>query len=118
MPSGGETRAPVAGESLSGATRGWPRGLARNAALVLIITAIIIVSARRSICASTASPVIAGPSVAVASVARQDLPVVVQALGTVTPLSTVTVKSQISGYLTDVHFREGQIAKRGDLLAQ
>jgi multidrug efflux system membrane fusion protein len=47
-----------------------------------------------------------------------DLPIVVQALGTVAPLSTVTVKSQISGYLAEVAFKEGQMVHRGDFLAQ
>ena len=39
-------------------------------------------------------------------------------LGTVTSLATVTVKSQISGYLTEIHFREGQTVQKGTLLAQ
>jgi len=59
-----------------------------------------------------------GPTVLVAPVVREDLPIVVHALGTVTPLSTVTVKSQISGYLTSVAFKEGQLVRKGDLLAQ
>jgi multidrug efflux system membrane fusion protein len=58
------------------------------------------------------------PTVLVASAVKEDLPIVVQALGTVTPLSTVTVKSQISGYLTNVAFKEGQRVRKGDLLAQ
>lgn len=57
-------------------------------------------------------------AVGVASVTTGDMPVVLQGLGTVTPLATVTVKSQISGYLTEVKFREGQMVKAGDALAQ
>jgi multidrug efflux system membrane fusion protein len=57
-------------------------------------------------------------TVLVAPVVKEDVPIVVQALGTVTPLSTVTVKSQISGYLTNVAFKEGQRVRKGDLLAQ
>ena len=37
--------------------------------------------------------------VAVSTVARGDMPVVLTELGTVTPLATVTVQSQVSGYL-------------------
>ncbi|MCJ2013514.1 MdtA/MuxA family multidrug efflux RND transporter periplasmic adaptor subunit [Methylobacterium sp. J-076] len=57
-------------------------------------------------------------AVGIAAVTTGDMPVVLQGLGTVTPLATVTVKSQISGYLTEVKFREGQMVKAGDPLAQ
>jgi len=57
-------------------------------------------------------------AVGIASVTTGDMPVVLQGLGTVTPLATVTVKSQISGYLTQVQFREGQTVKAGDELAR
>jgi membrane fusion protein, multidrug efflux system len=57
-------------------------------------------------------------SVAVAAAAKSDVPITLTSLGTVTSLVTVTVKSQISGYLTDIHFREGQMVRKGDLLAQ
>ena len=56
--------------------------------------------------------------VAVGSVAPRDLNVTIEALGTVTPLATVTVVSQISGHLTQVAFTEGQHVKKGDFLAQ
>ena len=46
------------------------------------------------------------------------MPVTLSQLGTVTPLATVTVKTQISGYLTEVAFQEGQMVKKGDFLAQ
>ena len=57
-------------------------------------------------------------AVGIAQVVTGDIPVVLQGLGTVTPLATVTVKSQISGYLTAIEFREGQTVKKGDYLAQ
>jgi multidrug efflux system membrane fusion protein len=63
-------------------------------------------------------PTLPAPSVSVGLVAKADLPIELQALGTVTPLSTVTVKSSIGGYLTAVAFKEGQMVKKGDLLAQ
>ncbi|HEX8828695.1 MAG TPA: efflux RND transporter periplasmic adaptor subunit [Xanthobacteraceae bacterium] len=60
----------------------------------------------------------AAQSVGAATAALDNVPVLVDALGTVTPLATVTVQSQISGYLTEVPFKEGQMVHKGDLLAQ
>ncbi|GAB6843516.1 multidrug efflux system membrane fusion protein [Methylorubrum rhodinum] len=57
-------------------------------------------------------------AVGVAPIVTGDMPVVLQGLGTVTPLATVTVRSQISGYLTQIGYREGQTVKQGDFLAQ
>jgi multidrug efflux system membrane fusion protein len=54
----------------------------------------------------------------VASVRQGEMPVVINSLGTVTPLASVTVKTQINGTLQEVAFREGQMVKKGDLLAQ
>lgn len=60
----------------------------------------------------------AAQSVAVVTVAKGDVPIALTALGTVTSLASVTIKSQINGYLTEIHFREGQMVKKGDLLVQ
>ncbi|WP_121318800.1 MdtA/MuxA family multidrug efflux RND transporter periplasmic adaptor subunit [Paraburkholderia sp. RAU2J] len=54
----------------------------------------------------------------VATASQGEMPVVLTALGTVTPLATVTVLPQLSGVLQDVYFKEGQMVKKGDLLAQ
>ena len=60
-----------------------------------------------------------GPTpVGVATVQKGDMPVTLTGLGTVTPLATVTVKTQINGYLVTVAFEEGQMVKKGDFLAQ
>ncbi|SJZ93378.1 membrane fusion protein, multidrug efflux system [Enhydrobacter aerosaccus] len=56
-------------------------------------------------------------TVGLATVAKGDIPLVTRALGTVTPLATVTVKTQITGQLMQVAFTEGQAVKKGDLLA-
>ena len=58
------------------------------------------------------------PPVATATVASGDINVTINALGTVTSLATVTVRSQISGQLVAVNFQEGQIVKKGDQLAE
>ena len=57
-------------------------------------------------------------SVGASTVATSNVPVIVNALGTVTPVATVTVQSQISGYLTKVAFTEGETVQKGQLLAQ
>jgi membrane fusion protein, multidrug efflux system len=56
--------------------------------------------------------------VGLAPVQKGDMPVILNQLGTVTPLATVTVQTQISGYMTEVGFQEGQMVKKGDFLAQ
>jgi multidrug efflux system membrane fusion protein len=61
----------------------------------------------------------AGPTSVVAETAQTgDVDITLNALGTVTPLATVTVRTQISGQLTEVAFKEGQLVKNGDFLAQ
>jgi membrane fusion protein, multidrug efflux system len=47
---------------------------------------------------------------------RGDMGVYINALGTVTPISTVNVFSQVSGQVLAVHYHEGQIVRTGDLL--
>ena len=47
-----------------------------------------------------------------------DMPITIDALGTVTPLATVTVHTQIAGRLMSVGFTEGQLVKTGDFLDQ
>lgn len=63
------------------------------------------------------SPPGAGVPVGVAAAVKGDIPVVIRALGTVTPLATVNVKTQITGQLVEVHLKEGQMVKEGELLA-
>jgi multidrug efflux system membrane fusion protein len=55
--------------------------------------------------------------VGIAAATKGDIPIVIKALGTVTPLATVTIKTQITGQLVQVEFTEGQAVKQGDLLA-
>lgn len=47
-----------------------------------------------------------------------DIGIDLDALGTVTPLRTVAVRSQVNGLLQSVNFKEGQEVKQGDVLAQ
>ncbi|CDG83920.1 efflux RND transporter periplasmic adaptor subunit [Janthinobacterium agaricidamnosum] len=61
-----------------------------------------------------------GPAttVGVATALKADIPVLLDALGTVTPVANVTVRAQVSGILQKILFKEGQMVKAGDVLAQ
>lgn len=56
--------------------------------------------------------------VKVAQAIRGDMPETLSELGTVTPIATVTVLPQLSGYLTEVAYTEGQDVAKGQFLAQ
>lgn len=55
--------------------------------------------------------------VAVARAETRDMPVYLQGLGSVEAFNTVVVKSRLDGQLVEIHFKEGQEVKKGDLLA-
>lgn len=53
-----------------------------------------------------------------AKVERRDVDIHLDALGTVTPRNAVLVKSRVDGQLMQLYFREGEMVKQGELLAQ
>jgi membrane fusion protein, multidrug efflux system len=57
-------------------------------------------------------------NVVVAKAHKGSIPVYINGLGVVTPVYTVTLNSVISGQLMDVHYQEGQMVQKGDLLVQ
>jgi multidrug efflux system membrane fusion protein len=57
-------------------------------------------------------------SIVAETVSKGDIDVKLNALGTVTSLATVTIRSQISGYMQKIDFKEGEEVKKGDLLAE
>jgi len=56
-------------------------------------------------------------TVGVATAERASIPIVLEALGTVTPQASVRVTPQVSGVMQKVLFKEGQMVKAGELLA-
>ena len=71
-------------------------------------------------CQKTAPPRAAGgfppTPVTVAKAEQKNIPVQVRQIGSVEAISTITVKAQIGGELTEVRFKDGQDLKKGDLL--
>jgi len=59
---------------------------------------------------STAVPVV------VAKVGQKSMPVEINAVGNVEPIATVSIKAQIAGELLEVHFKEGDFVRKGQLL--
>lgn len=62
----------------------------------------------------------AGGAVAVTSTTAQqgDIGVYIDAIGTVTPVYTSSITSQVNGIVTAVHFKEGQLVRKGDPLIE
>ena len=87
--------------------------------LALVIAGIVWWVLRHHQTASTGRYINTGAMpVGTATVTKGDMPIIDNALGTVTPLATVTVQTQINGQLMEVGFQEGQMVNKGDFLAQ
>ncbi|MEP6710069.1 MAG: efflux RND transporter periplasmic adaptor subunit [Verrucomicrobiota bacterium] len=54
--------------------------------------------------------------VVIEAVKKQNVPILLHAVGNVQAFTSVSIKSQVSGQLAKVHFKEGQDVKKGDLL--
>jgi membrane fusion protein, multidrug efflux system len=54
----------------------------------------------------------------VAAAEKADYPVYLQGLGNVQPFNTVTVKSRVDGEVIKIGFKQGEMVKQGDLIAQ
>jgi len=114
---------------MSAPARG-PRGFVRRnrvallmlAVVAILLTVIILIVRHRSQAATgpgTGRGGQNGPvAVGVATVTPGDIQVRIPALGTVTTLANVTVRTQISGTLQRILFTEGQLVHSGDVLAQ
>ncbi len=55
-------------------------------------------------------------TVGVAAATKADIPVIIDALGTVTPAATVTVRPQVSGVISEIRFREGETVAKDQIL--
>jgi multidrug efflux system membrane fusion protein len=110
---------PLLDSPVTGPPRAARRRWVIAVAVVLVIAAIAwIVRGGKRAGAPFGDPRNAPVTVVVATAARGDIAINIPALGTVTPLATVTIKTQIAGQLTQVAFQEGQMVRAGEFLAQ
>src|SRR5947209_15711712 len=100
-----------------------------NTVLVSRVVVVSLLSAFLALisgCSSAAAPKeqnahAAGPrsvSVAVAPVVKQDVPLYLSGLGSVTAFNTANIKSRVDGQIMRVNVREGQNVRQGDLLVE
>jgi multidrug efflux system membrane fusion protein len=98
--------------------------LKKNRALMVLIGAALVAAfvlrwSWSPVAAPSGRPMApAAVPVAVATAIRTDIPVRLGALGSVAAFNTVTVRPRVDGQLMRVLFREGEIVRRGDLLAE
>jgi multidrug efflux system membrane fusion protein len=98
------------------------RAMAREHRVVFILVVVAILIALwligRAVFKSKPKPAPAQAiPVTLAPVTVGNIDVYLDALGTVTPVYTVTVVSRVAGEITEIRFKEGQIVKKDDLLA-
>ncbi len=93
--------------------------------LLLLVFAIILYailrhhddSSKASAAAGAGRPGFGGPvTLTVASAQKGDIGVYRDAIGTVTPVYTASIYNQVTGVITEVHYREGQTVQKGDPL--
>ena len=93
--------------------RRWGVIVAVIVALVLVVLVVVHLISGKKQKAPTAPQVVSA-----AKATLGDMPETLSELGTVTPIATVNVLPQLSGYLTAVGYHEGEEVKKGQFLAQ
>jgi membrane fusion protein, multidrug efflux system len=89
-----------------------PRRRPQRVCLLLLLGALALGCESRSKAAKGDDPV----PVTLAAVEKRDVPREVRAFGNVDASSSVDIRSQVAGLITEVHFKEGDFVKRGQLL--
>src|SRR5579864_5081181 len=119
QPIKNRQQAPSIGPS-QGTKPGSSRRLVLTGLLIVLLAAGIVWWTRQGTApqSGNAGRNAAPMSIVPETVGKGDIGVNINALGTVSSLATVTVRTQISGYLMKIDFTEGAEVKKGDLLAE
>ena len=94
------------------------------ALLAVALVALALIQSKRAVngpghSGGARSSQFAGPQpVRAAAAVKGDIPITITALGTVTPLASVTVRPQVNGQLMQLAFTEGQVVQKGAFLAE
>ena len=89
-----------------------------GAGALALVLGVLVWSQTRPVQAGAGAVATPAVPVATALATRRDLDLWLQAIGTVTPINVVAMKTRVGGQLQRVDFVEGQAVRQGDLLAQ
>ncbi len=86
--------------------------------LIFAVAFVVILRHKDAAPAQTGRRGAAGGTVTVttATAKKGDIGVYIDAIGTVTPVYTTSITAQVTGVITQVHYREGQMVRKGDPL--
>jgi membrane fusion protein, multidrug efflux system len=101
-----------------GMRKGAIAAFAVFAVIAAVVVARVSVQPAPAVAADAPPPVAPGVPVTAGTVTAADVPIFLQAIGTVQAFNLVTIKSRVDGQLVRVDFTEGQEVKAGDRLVQ
>jgi multidrug efflux system membrane fusion protein len=94
-----------------------PAPAVRNVSGVLFLLGVIaLIPACKKVEGATRAPQRPAAPVRVSSAVEQDIPVYLEQIGKSTAPEVVSIQAQVSGQITQIHFKEGASLKRGDPL--
>ncbi len=84
--------------------------------LVLVVALVVVLIWRHLVAATKVAPAPPKITITTATAKQGDIGVYLDAIGTVTPVYTASITSQVNGLVVAVHFTEGQLVSKGDPL--